>query len=114
MPGDVFVYHAMPHGQCDGLRRPVTPELTVDTTSVQSRKRAALAAHASQKAWLDSTQGMDSYLDTCDEVSRRVGSRWGGCEHAEGWTRHLHLGLAAHEADPLAEALAGKVTFQRR
>ncbi|MEN9666783.1 MAG: hypothetical protein RLZZ326_3146, partial [Planctomycetota bacterium] len=53
-------------------------------------------------------------LDTCDEVSRRVGSRWGGCEHAEGWTRHLHLGLAAHEADPLAEALAGKVTFQRR
>ncbi len=114
VPGDVFVYHAMPHGQCDGLRRPVTPEFTVNTTSVQPRKRAALAAHASQKAWLDSSQGMDSYLDTADEVSRRVGSLWGGCEHAEGWTRHLHLGLSAHEADPLTEALAGKVTFQPR
>lgn len=114
VPGDVSVYHAMPHGQCDGLRRPVTPEFTVDTTTVHARKRRALAAHASQKAWLDSTQGMDSYLDTCDEVSRRVGSLWGGCEHAEGWTRHLHLGYSTHDTDPLTEALAGKVRFQPR
>lgn len=106
VPGDVFVYHAMPHGQCDPLRRPMSPEFIVDTTTVHARKRAALAAHASQKAWLDATQGMDSYLDTCDEVSRRVGERWGTGGHAEGWTRHLHLGFSADDADPLAEALA--------
>ena len=109
VPGDVFVYHAMPHGQCDPLRRPVTPEFVVDTTTVHARKRAALAAHASQKAWLDATQGMDSYLDACDEASRRVGERYGTCAHAEGWTRHLHLGFSAADADPLAEVLAPQV-----
>lgn len=109
VPGDVFVYHAMPHGQCDPLRRPVTPEFVVDTGAVHARKRLALAAHASQKAWLDATQGMDSYLDACDEASRRVGGRWGGCEHAEGWTRHLHLGFSAADRDPLAEALGPAV-----
>jgi len=106
VPGDVFVYHAMPHGQCDPLREPVVPEFVVDTSTTHARKREALAAHASQKAWLDATQGMDSYLDTCDEVSRRVGSRWGGCAHGEGWTRHLHLGFSGAAADPLAQHLA--------
>lgn len=105
VPGDVFVYHAMPHGQCDPLRRPVAPEFVVDTTTVHARKRAALAAHTSQKAWLDATQGMDSYLDTCDAVSRRVGERFGAGGHAEGWTRHLHLGFSSRDADPLADAL---------
>ncbi len=114
VPGDVFVYHAMPHGQCDGLRTPVVPEFYVDTTRVHARKRAALAAHASQKAWLDATQGMDSYLDACDEVSRKVGGMSGRFEHAEGWTRHLHLGFSSRDADPLAEALADKVRFQTR
>lgn len=106
VPGDVFVYHAMPHGQCDPLRRPVTPDFVIDTTTVHARKRAALAAHASQKAWLDATQGMDSYLDACDEASRRIGERYGSATHAEGWTRHLHLGFSAADTDPLAEVLA--------
>ena len=33
-------------------------------------------------------------------------SRWGSSGHAEGWTRHLHLGFSTRDADPLAEALA--------
>jgi len=106
VPGDVFVYHAMPHGQCDPLRRPMAPEFVVDTTTVHARKREALAAHASQKAWLDASQGMDSYLDACDEASRRVASRFGRGGHAEGWTRHLHLGFSAEDADPLSAVLA--------
>lgn len=103
--GDVTVYHAMPHGLCDGLRRPVTPDGYVDITSVVGIKRRALAAHESQKAWLDATQGMDSYLDSCEEMSRRVGRMSGRFDHAEGWRRHLHLGFAAQDDDPLAEAL---------
>ena len=103
--GDVTVYHAMPHGLCDGLRRPVVPDLFVDTTSVQPVKRRALAAHASQKAWLDATQGMDSYLDAGDEMARQVGRMSGRFEYAEGWRRHLHLGLSVHDHDPLAAAL---------
>ena len=102
---DVTVYHAMPHGLCDGLRRPVAPDLFIDTTSVQATKRRALAAHASQKDWLDASQGMDSYLDSGDEMSRRVGRMSGRFEHAEGWRRHLHLGFSAREQDPLADVL---------
>jgi LmbE family N-acetylglucosaminyl deacetylase len=108
--GDVTVYHAMPHGLCDGLRRPIMPDLVVDTTAVQQVKRHALAAHASQKAWLDATQGMNSYLDAADEMSRSVGHMTGRFEFAEGWRRHLHLGLSARDDDPLAKALGPMVT----
>lgn len=103
---DVTVYHAMPHGLRDGLRRPVEPDLFIDTTSVHVTKRRALAAHASQKDWLDATQGMESYLVSCDESSRAVGRLSGRYEHAEGWRRHSHLGLSARDDDPLALALA--------
>jgi len=103
--GDVAVYHAMPHGLRDGLRRPVEPDLFVDTSSVRATKRRALAAHASQKAWLDATQGMDSYLDAADEMARAVGRMSGRFAMAEGWRRHLHLGLSATDEDPLAAAL---------
>ena len=112
--GDVTVYHAMPHGLVDGLRRPVEPDLFVDTTSVQAVKRRALAAHASQKAWLDATQGMDSYLDSADEMARAVGRMSGRFEFAEGWRRHLHLGLSARDDEPLAEALGESLTRSRK
>lgn len=103
---EVTVYHAMPHGLVTPLREPVPADLWVDTTSVHETKRAALACHRSQKEWLDATQGMDSYLATLDELSRRVGVLSGRYEHAEGWRRRLHLGFSSRDSDPLAEALA--------
>lgn len=106
--GDVTIYHGMPHGLRDGLRRPVSPDCFVDTTSVQATKRQALAAHASQKSWLDATQGMDSYLDACDAMGREVGRMSGRCGFAEGWRRHLHLGLSTGDDDPLAAALGSR------
>lgn len=111
--GDVTVYHAMPHGLCDGLRRPIAPDLFVDTTPVQAIKRRALAAHASQREWLDATQGMGSYLDAADEAGRAVGRMSGRFAHAEGWRRHLHLGLSSRDDDPLAEALGGSCMAHR-
>lgn len=109
--GDVTVYHAMPHGLCDGLRRRIVLGAFVDTTSVHATKRRALAAHASQKAWLDASQGMDSYLIAMDEMSRAVGRMSRQFQHAEGWRRHLHLGFSAAETDPLASALQKKHGF---
>lgn len=109
--GDVTVYHAMPHGLCDGLRRPIMPDCFVDTGSVHETKIRALAAHASQKSWLDATQGMDSYLDACDEMSRCVGRISGRFTHAEGWRRHLHLGLSAKDDDPLGDALGPRIVL---
>ena len=104
-PGDVTIYHGMPHGLCDQLRREITPDAFVDTSTVHAKKREALALHASQKQWLDDSQGFDSYLVALDEMSAELGRRSGGFHHAEGWRRHLHLGFSAADQDPLADAL---------
>ncbi len=99
------IYHAMPHGQRTPTRRRVSPEAFVDTTPVHARKRAALACHASQKEWLDATQGMDSYLRTMDEFSRTLGRQSQRFQYAEGWVRHLHYGFSDEADDPLREML---------
>ncbi len=102
---DVTVYHAMPHGLCDPLRRKIVPGAFVNTTSVHATKLAALAAHQSQQGWLDASQGMNSYLRSMEEMSRAVGKLSKHFTFAEGWRRHLHLGFSAQDIDPLAEAL---------
>ena len=105
---DVTVYHAMPHGLRDGLRRPVIPEIFVNTTSIHQTKRSALAYHRSQKEWLDISQGLDSYLRAMDGMSLALGRMSRRFRHAEGWRRHLHLGFCAEGADPLCSALGTK------
>ena len=77
-------------------------------------KRRALTAHASQKQWLDASQGMDSYLRAMDDMSRAVGKMSGQFEHAEGWRRHLHLGLSGQEIDPLRDALGSACRINAR
>ena len=104
----VAVYHASPHGLQDGLRRPVQPHCLVETTTVHARKREALACHSSQKAWLDATQGMDSYLLAMDEFSTGLAGRFSPFTHAEGWRRHSHLGFGAEDFNPLQEALGAR------
>ena len=42
--GDMTIYHAQPHGNCDSLRQPVTPDLFVDVTSVIDRTISASAS----------------------------------------------------------------------
>ena len=112
--GDVTVYHCMPHMMCDPLGARVHPEAYVDVTAVLDRKTAALAAHASQKQWLDDTQGMDSYLKTMQGFSATLGTESGKFEHAEGWRRHLYAGFCAENADPLAEALGNKYLLRKQ
>lgn len=102
---DVTIYHAMPHSLRDPLRRPVVPDAFVNTSSVHAKKRQALAAHRSQKEWLDASQGMDSYLASMDRLSSELGVMSRRFEHAEGWRRHLHVGFNAVDSDPLASIL---------
>lgn len=106
---EVTLYHAQPHGNCDGLRHPIRPDLFVDVSSVIDTKRAMLAEHQSQKLWLDESQGMDSYLTTMTDLSRQVGKMSGRFEYAEGWRRHSHLGFCDELADPLSDALGNLV-----
>jgi LmbE family N-acetylglucosaminyl deacetylase len=105
----VTVYHAQPHGNRDPLRRLVKPDLYVDVTGVIEVKRAMLAHHASQKTWLDHTQGMDAYLDSMQQLCRETGEMSGRYTYAEGWRRRLHLGFCDEGADPLSTALRDHV-----
>jgi len=101
---DVTVYHAMPHGLRDPLRKKVRAGLYVNTASVQEKKRAALALHRSQQHWLTTSQG-DGVHDILEEAAREVGKLSRRFEFAEGWRRHSHVGFSAKEEDPLREAL---------
>jgi len=112
--GPVTVYHASPHGLCDGLRRRVPPGAFVDTTTVHEQKRAALVCHASQRQFLGATQRMDSYVRTMDAFSRTLGRLSGRFRHAEGWRRHLHFGFCDEHADPLRAALGKKYLINAR
>lgn len=106
---DVTLYHALPWGLRDSLRRRIYAGQYVDITPALAFKRAALARHRSQKEWLDASQGLDSYLTAMEEMSREVGRMSGRFTYAEGWRRHLHLGFCAEHADPLTDALGDKV-----
>lgn len=106
--GEVTLYHALPYGLRDGLRRRVRAGQYVDITGVLAQKRAALACHRSQKEWLDLSQGLDAYLQTMEEMSAEVGRMSGRFAYAEGWRRHAHLGFCGPDADPLAAALCDK------
>lgn len=102
---EVTVYHCMPHGLMDGLRKRVVPGQFVNTAGVHETKLAALAAHKSQQNWLGSSQKMNSYLQTCDDMSRELGRQSGKFKHAEGFRRHSHLGFCSEKSDPLKKAL---------
>lgn len=107
------IYHAQPYGNQDGLRRPVEPDLFVDVTAWRERKAEMLALHQSQKKWLDESQGLDSYIHTMHRLDEEVGQMSRVFAAAEGWRRHLHLGFAGADEDPLRDAL-GKHVFARR
>lgn len=102
---DVTVYHCLPWGLRGPLGRRIHATRFVNIERTLGRKREALACHASQKEWLDATQGIDSYLTAMEETSREIGRMSGRFSVAEGWRRHSHLGLCAPDADPLVDAL---------
>ena len=113
-PNDVTIYHAMPNGLRDPLRRRIIPGAFVNTTAVFAQKKAALAAHRSQQDWLAETQKMNHYLATMERYSREVGKLSRRFPHAEGWRRHLHWGYCAEDADPLRDALGKNCLINRR
>jgi LmbE family N-acetylglucosaminyl deacetylase len=113
-PNDVTIYHAMPAGLRDPLRRQIIPGAFVNTMAVFEQKKSALAAHHSQQDWLAETQKMNQYLATMERYSREVGKLSRRFTHAEGWRRHLHWGYCAEDADPLSEALGKNCLINKR
>ena len=104
-PGEIVIYHALPYGLHDGLRRRIYAGLYVDVAPVLETKRTMLAQHRTQKKWLDESQGLNAYLNNMEEMTEEVGEMSGRFQHAEGWRRHSHLGFAPEDHDPLREIL---------
>ena len=109
--GPVTVYHAQPYSHHDPLRQFVWPDMWVDVTDYVDRKVEMLAHHASQKNWLDQSQGHDSYLHALRELDVEAGRASGHFAMAEGWRRHLHLGFSAASDDPLRDALHDRIVL---
>jgi LmbE family N-acetylglucosaminyl deacetylase len=110
----VTVYHAQPYSHRDPLGKVIEPEIVVDTTDMNEPKRQMLSKHASQKQWLDESQGLNSYLDTMTELDAEVGRMSSIFKYAEGWRRHLHLGFCGPNDDPLHEALKDRMLVAAR
>ena len=102
----VVVYHAIPLGLRDPLRRPVPADIYIDVTDIIPLKREILSKHKSQKEWLDISQGMDSYLREMEAHCESVGGLSGTYKYAEGWIRHLSQGYCDADSDPLTDLFA--------
>ena len=108
---DVYLYHAQPHTNRDGMRTLVVPELFVDISTVMDVKLKMLGCHESQRQWLDETQGLDDYLETMRQSSMEVARMRSDCnwQYAEGFRQHRHIGFSAQDRNPLADALGARV-----
>jgi N-acetylglucosamine malate deacetylase 1 len=81
----------------------IPPDLVVDVTSTFSNKRAMLARHDSQRAWLAHHHGADNYLDEMELWTRERGAL-AQVEYGEGF--RLYRGHA-YPQTPLLEELLG-------
>jgi len=107
---DVFLYHCMPYGCVGPLREDIPPSMIVDVTDKIEVKEEMLRRHASQKDWLDVSQGKDAYLISMREACEIMGKRAPKpVQYAEGFRQHLHVGLSGKDGDPLSEILSDRV-----
>lgn len=108
---DITLYHAQPYGLRDGMGNVILAEMYVDITSVFEKKKEMLACHASQKQWIDNTQGIENYLNLMADMSGEAGVMSGKFRFAEGWRKHHFLGYSAEPSDPLGDALKEHISF---
>ncbi len=100
------LYYMDPVGGVDRDEREVTPHFTVDVTATFETKWNMLAAHDSQREWLRRQHGMDNYMDTMTEWTRRRGAA-AGFVYGEGFRQYR--GHPYPESGLLQELLTGLV-----
>ena len=90
----------------DLFGRDVEPAFCIDISAVIEPKAEMLACHASQRNWLLRQHGMDQYIETMRDWSRRRG-RPHGLAYAEGFRQHLGH---SYPQDNLLGQLLGALT----
>ncbi len=83
--------------------RPVQADFAVDIGPEFARKREMLAAHASQREWLQRQHGMDDYLHSMEEWTRARGQSV-AVRYAEGFRQYKHH---PYPVTPLLQELVG-------
>jgi N-acetylglucosamine malate deacetylase 1 len=108
---DVYLYHAQPHLNRDGMRTLVQPDMFVNITDQMDTKLRMLGCHESQRQWLDETQGLDDYLQSMRQSGAEAARLSGqpGWQYAEGFRQHSHVGFSTRDHDLLAQVLSGSV-----
>ena len=113
--GATMVYHALPHGFRDAMGKRVHAGLWIDIAGVMDMKEEMLSCHASQRQWLENTQGMDSYTQTMIDQSAAMGKMSGRFSFSEGWRRHNPLGYSPDPSfDPLRKALGRSALVDKK
>ena len=94
--GDSAPLEAIPHlyfmdpiGGRDREGRRIVPDFACDIAEGFALKRAMLARHESQAAWVARQHGIDDHLGSMDAWSRRRGADFGR-EVAEGFRQYRH------------------------
>jgi LmbE family N-acetylglucosaminyl deacetylase len=82
------LYYVDPIEATDPWGQPIRPQFYVDVTTTFDTKRAMLACHDSQRAWLRAQHGVDEYLESQQRWSQTRGSEV-GVAHAEAFRQHL-------------------------
>jgi LmbE family N-acetylglucosaminyl deacetylase len=88
-------------GGMDREGRPIMADFIVDVSSTFDIKREMLAAHVSQRTWLQAHHEMDDYIETMERWTRVCGQR-GGIELGEGFR---HYKGHPYPESPLLEEL---------
>lgn len=98
------LYFMDPIGGRDREGTPVIPEFGVDIEDAFDTKRAMLAAHASQAAWIAKQHGISDHLGAVDAWSRRRGKDF-GVAVAEGFRQYRRQ---PYPNTPLLQDLVGE------
>ncbi|WP_374575163.1 PIG-L deacetylase family protein [Phenylobacterium sp.] len=88
----------------------ITPHFAVDVSQTFETKRAMLAAHESQTAWLERQHGITDPLASMERWTRRCGRDF-GVPLAEGFRQYRHH---PYPADPALQALIGSALLQAK
>jgi LmbE family N-acetylglucosaminyl deacetylase len=88
LPGIPHLYFMDPIEGHDREGGDVIPHFVVNVAETFAIKKAMLSCHDSQRRWLKTHHGIDDYLDSMEEWTRKRGKA-AGFEFGEGFRRYL-------------------------
>ena len=98
------LYFCDPAGGHDRAGVRVEPEFGADVAAMLDVKRAMLACHRSQKAWVSKQHDIDDFQASMEAWTRRQG-RFFGVQLAEGFRQYRHQ---PYPVSPLLQDLLGR------